>query len=141
MPLGRPLYEKTDATRLAGLRRDVEHLRRRGAGRWIYVGTYPVDPNTTIDSPTFADPWLNSGDADASTDELTRFRWLQGGGLEIQVNVTGGAEGTIIFTLPTSYWDGGKQTVPADNNGTYFPLTIVPRTDGSGEADVYAGRV
>jgi hypothetical protein len=141
-PLGRPLYEETRDTRIAKLRRDIERLKRRSAGRWIYVGNYPTDPQTTSDSPPLQGVWVNSGDATDDTDQLTRFRWLLGGGLEIQLNVTGGGNGTIIFTLPNEYWEGGKQTVPAvDDLGGPTCFTIVPRNDGTGEADVYAGRV
>lgn len=141
MPLGRPLYEETRDTRIAKIQRDVERLKRRSAGRWIYVGAYPGDPQTTTDSPPFQNDWVNNGDGTLTEDQLTSFRWLLGGGVEFHVNVTGGDLDTVIFTLPNGYWDRAKQTVPADNNGIYFPLTIVPRDDGSGEADVYAGRI
>ena len=140
MPLGRPLYEDTPHTRIAKLARDVDRLKRRRAGRWIYVGTYPGAPNTTQDSPPFQNGFVNNGDATSATDELTRFRWLQGGGVEIQVNVApGGSVGLVIFSLPDGYWDGGKQTYAAsDIDGNFQPYTIVP--NGAG-ADVYLGRV
>jgi hypothetical protein len=141
-PLGRPLYEHTRDTRLAIARHDIEGLKRRGAGRWIYVGTYPDDPDTTSDSPPFQNGWVNSGDGTLAADQLTRFRWLLGGGTEIHINATGGTTGTIIFTLPNLYWDAAKQTFPAvDDTGAFISFTVVPRNDGSGEADVFAGRV
>ena len=142
MPLGRPLYEQTHDTKIAGLRRDVERLKRRSASRWVYVGQYPDDPQTTSDSPPWQDPWVNTGDGSIAADQLTRFRWLLGGGFEIQINATGGEPGTIMFTIPAGYWDGGKQTfTAADDSSNFTCFTVVPRDDGSNQADVYAGRV
>lgn len=139
MPLGRPLYEETRDTRIAKIARDVERLKRRSAGRWIYVGTYPTDPSTTEDSPPFQNGFVNNGDGTSTADQLTRFRWLLGGGVEIQINVTGGGIGLVIFTLPDGYWDSGKQTYAAVAvDGTPTCYTIVPNGLG---ADVYMGRV
>jgi len=139
MPLGRPLYEETHDTRIAGARRSIRELKRRGAGRWITVGTYPTDPDTTSDSPPLQSGFVNNGDGTSAADQLTRFRWLLGGGVEIQINVTGGGVGLIIFSLPAGYWDGGKQTFAAvDVSGNPTCYTIVP--NGAG-ADVYMGRV
>jgi hypothetical protein len=139
MPLGRPLYEQTHDTRIAGLRREVERLKRRSAGRWIVVGTYPTDPDTTEDSPPLQNGFVNNGDGTSANDQLTRFRWVLGGGIEIQINVSGGGVGLVIFSLPDEYWDGGKQTFSAvDLDGNFTCYTIVP--NGAG-ADVYMGRV
>jgi hypothetical protein len=139
MPLGRPLYEPTLETRFAIAHRDIEGLKRRGAGRWVYVGTYPTDPNTIDISPPFQSGFVNNGDGTSAADQLTRFRWLLGGGVEIQINVTGGGVGLIIFSLPDKYWEGGKQTFAAvDIAGNFQCYTVVP--NGAG-ADVYMGRI
>ena len=69
-----------------------------GAGPWIWVGTYPGDPDTTPDSPPFENGWDNYG----SGFGRTRFR-LNNGLIEIVGSVIGGAEDTVVFTLPTGY--------------------------------------
>ncbi len=140
MALGRPLYEQTDPTRIAGVRRDVERLKRRGAGRWIYVGTYPGDPNTTPDSPPFQNGFHNNGDGTLTADQLTRFCWPLGGPLPVvQINIAGGAVGLVIFSLPAGYWNDGKQTFAGvAHDGSPTSYTIVPNGVG---ADVYLGRV
>lgn len=139
MPLGVPLYEQTPETRLAGHGREINRLRNRSAGRWIYVGTYPTDPDTTSDSPPFQNGFLNNGDGTLTNDQLTRFRWLLGGGIELQININGGGSGLVIFSLPSGYWFGGKQTYAAvDVAGNPTCYTIIPNGDG---ADVYMGRV
>lgn len=142
----RPLKPATDRREINQTRLRVRDLERRvPAGDWIYVGTYPGDRKTTIDSPPFVNGWTNTGDGTSDTDELTKFRWLIGLGanLELQVNASGGDQGTIIFTLPADYWPAvGKQTIAADDGaGNYTPVTVVPRDDGTTLADVYAGRV
>lgn len=142
----RPLKPATDRREINQTRVRVRDLERRvPAGDWVYVGTYPDDPKTTVDSPPFQNGWSNTGDGTEGEDELTKFRWLIGlnASFEIFVNVDGGDAGTVIFTIPADYWPAvGKQTIDAtDTDGNFTCVTVVPRTDGSGEADVYQGRV
>lgn len=142
----RPLKPATDRRQINHAVVRVRDLERRvPAGDWVYVGSYPGDPNTTVDSPPFQNGWANSGDGTAEGDELSKFRWLIGFGwsLDLYINVDGGDAGTIIFTLPADYWPAtGKQTIDGtDADGNFTCVTVVPRTDGSNEADVYQGRV
>ena len=142
----RPLKPATDRRQInhaVGRVRDLE--RRVPAGDWIYVGDFPSDPGTTEDSPPFQNGWANTGDGSAGTDELTKFRWKIGLGASIDLvfNCDGGANGSVIFTLPADYWPAvGKQTIDCtDNDGQFTCVTVVPRDDGTNEADVYQGRV
>ncbi len=93
-------------------------------------------------NPDFQNGFANNGDGSLTEDQLTRFRLLLGGGIELQLNALGGAEGDIIFTFIDGYWEGAKQTIPGvDDTGLFVCLTFKPRDDGSDKVDVYAGRV
>lgn len=77
----------------------VTDLERFPVGRWIYVGTYPGDPNTTPDSPAFQNSWENAGAGDGPL----KFRRTNEGQTEITGSVTGGVAGTVVTTLPALY--------------------------------------
>lgn len=141
----RPLKPATDRRAINDTRLRVRDLERRvPAGDWIYVGTYPTDANTTVDSPPWQNGWSNTGDGTPGSDQLTKFRWEIGLGAKIEmfVNADGGDAGTLMFTLPADYWPAvGKQTLDCtDLNGNFTCVTVIPRTDGSNMADVYQGR-
>lgn len=77
----------------------VRDLERLPKGRWIYVGDYPSDPDTTPDSPPFENSWINNGGG----DRRLRFRRDNEGNTQIAGSVTGGAAGTVVTTLPELY--------------------------------------
>jgi hypothetical protein len=118
-PLG---YEHDHDVRLAGLGRDIERLKRRSAGHWNYVGD--------TDKPAFQNSWANAG-GDLQT---LRYRWHLGGGFEIQGSVTGGATGTVIFTLPEGYrpsetGDGELRLVGSDDDGNPVVFRLLTNGD------------
>jgi len=90
----------------------------------------------------FQNDFVNSGDGTSGTDDLTSFWLVVGKGLEQQINFTGGVDQTIAYALPPYFWTRNNQSFPAvDDNGDFTCITIVGRGDGTGCADVYAGRV
>lgn len=69
-------------------------------GRWVYVGDYPGDADTTPDSPPFQNGWAN-----VANRRRLRFRLTNENQVEIQGQVDGGADNTVVCTLPTAdYW-------------------------------------
>ncbi len=76
----------------------LKHVEKRVDGEWIYVGTYPTDPNTTPDSPPLQNAWQLVPLAPL------RFRWLLNGNPDIQGKFSGGVADTIVFTLPSKVW-------------------------------------
>jgi hypothetical protein len=87
----------------------IEQLERRPATGgpcedWIYVGTDPPDTSGRItdESPPFENSWENDT-SDAENTPL-RFRLCPfPSDTEIEGMITGGAIGTVIFTLPAGY--------------------------------------
>jgi hypothetical protein len=94
--MSRPFSPDTPETRISGLRRDTESVKRRSAAPWRNVG----DPG----EPAFENGW---GNATATTlipnPVPMRFRVALGGGIDIEGDVMGGADGTVVFTLPAGY--------------------------------------
>lgn len=146
-PLGRPLYEPSHDTRIATAHRELQRLKRRGAGRWVYPGGVPAgDPGGVDGSGSYGwqNSWGDTGDGSSVADGLTRYRFLLGGGLELAINAAGGEIGTVMFSLLENYWfyGEGKQTFAAvDDNGDFACYTIVPQPGNLTVAGVYAGRV
>lgn len=95
----RPLKPGTPLLQIGQDRQRLRNLERRSAGPWVYVGTYPTDADTRPESPAYQNGWGPEGGG----AQRPRFRWLLGGGIEIQGCFTGGAYGTVAFTLPTGY--------------------------------------
>lgn len=102
----RPIVEPTSVREIKTNSWRISQLERRTAGSgggltWIYVGTYPTDPLTTPDSPPFQNGWM----WDDSDPENTppRFRLTVDGEPEVEGAFTGGASGTVAFTLPVGY--------------------------------------
>lgn len=69
-----------------------------GSWPWIYVGTYPTDPFTTPDSPAFQNGWVNVGPPYHLVAFKRFLNWVK-----IRGAFTGGADGSIVFTLPDLY--------------------------------------
>ena len=132
-------------TGTGALRSDNDRLKRLengdGSFPWIYVGTFPGDPLTTPPSPPFENGWTAVNLA--SPPRFKRvLNWLffEGGS-----GITGGADNTVIFTLPVRYRPvvqmpgqiaglsgGGSFTYTVNTDGT-----VVYETQcvcGSGEA-------
>lgn len=86
-----------------------------GSDGWIYVGTYPGDPGTTPESPPFENGWSNAGAPNAPVSFKMFLNWVH-----IRGAFTGGADGTVVFTLPAEY-------API-----YAQPSIGPLADGSG---------
>lgn len=84
-------------------------------GPWIDVGI-GVHPDT----PPFEGDWTGTA----------RFRWLIGGGFEIEMEVAGTA-GTTIFTLPSYLWpDIETPWLPAVNPDDGSFTTYKVQVDG-----------
>jgi hypothetical protein len=92
----------------------LTQIERKTGGSWIYVGT-TLDVNGVLYAD-FQNSWVNMG---GDWQDL-RFRWLIDGTIEIEGVVTGGAVGTVIFTLPTPLYtrygpSDGDLAVPGVN--------------------------
>ncbi len=86
-----------------------------GSNEWVYVGTYPTDPLTSIESPPFENSWTNIGGGQAPVSFKRFLNWVH-----IRGAFTGGADNTVVFTLPPAY-------------RPLYPQAIVgPLTDGTG---------
>ena len=88
--MSRPIQEPTPAREVGSNSYRIKHLESRPIpeSRWVYVGTYPGDPNTTFDSPPFENGFTN---ADAVNFPV-RFRRKLLGCSEIEGKFTGGGE-------------------------------------------------
>ncbi len=108
--------------------RRMRSLERAQPGRWIYVGDYPTDLDTTPDSPPFENGWMNA----AGTDPLRRLRFRRTREADIQIAgvVIGGAEGTVVTTLPVNYRITESEPAPGTNlEGEPIEWSLEP--DGS----------
>jgi hypothetical protein len=97
----------------------IGDLERYPPGRWIYVGTYPTDPDTTPDSPPFENGWENSGGG----ARRLRFRRNSDWSLDVEGVVTSGGSGDVVTILNALYRPsedveapgvGGDWTLTAD---------------------------
>ncbi len=104
-------------------------LERRPPGTWIYVGDFPTDPDTTIDSPPFENGWANAGGG----AQRLRFRRTNENQLEVEGSITGGTgiiDETVVTTMPDPiYIPLEEQTTPGIYDGK--PCEWVLRSDGS----------
>jgi hypothetical protein len=121
----RPLNIPTIDQRHTNTTRRTTRVERRSAGPWHYVG----DSGGAISG--IADPiapdWLNGWDNVGGGYVFTRFRWLLGGGLELQLAADFGTAGTTMFTLPLGFYLPGDGLIPGsghDSSGTYRPFHI-----------------
>lgn len=112
-------------TRLRGLERSTH-------GHLIYVGTYPGDPNTTDESPPFLNGWGNIG----GDYPPLAFAMGMDGYVRLEGTCTGGADGTVVFTLPEGYRPSQSQRfVCALSTGSDF-MTL--QIDPTGDVTVVA---
>lgn len=72
--------------------------RSDGSNPWIYVANDDTDPLWTPDSPPWQNGWGNAGDGQAPVSFKRFLNWVH-----IRGAFTGGADNTIVFTLPTTY--------------------------------------
>lgn len=108
---------------------------------WIYVGTlgdlpdvdallatnpYPYGPGDPIGPPPFQNSWNNLLDGEAPVSFcLTTNGWTYMRGC-----FTGGAEGTVVFTLPAAFAPAYRQSITgplADGSGLF---TAIVGTNG-----------
>lgn len=96
----RPIQEPTTLREVGSLGfRNDQITFRDLSGVWVYVGTYPGDPDTIALSPPFENSWDNVGDP----YQRMSFCVDGTGAVHIRGKVTGGADGTVVFTLPDLY--------------------------------------
>lgn len=125
-------YRLSDADRTVGeVYERTRRLERLSSGIWIYVGSgdpLPDGPDLdgTMTAPPFLNGWHNSGGG----LQAMRFRWVQGGGIDLQGSVTGGGASTAIFKLPNSPLflpdQDEVRTTASDDSGNLVVVRIVP---------------
>jgi hypothetical protein len=122
----KPLGITNNDQKIATAARNIRRLERRSSGLWHYVGT--------TGEPPFQNGWSNAGGGLLNL----RYRWNLAGGTDIQGSITSGTPGSIIFSLPSGYYDpdGEARIIGVDDAGVVVPLRIVP-TAGPTRADVY----
>lgn len=115
MGLKTPYARTTQDSTVVDLSDRVSILERMTCGRWRYVGE--------TDEPAFQNGWHNVG------GDLVpmRFRLLLGCGVEIQGSVTGGATGTVVFTLPDEGYrpDYELRLVASDDTGDCLVFRVL----------------
>lgn len=80
---------------------------------WIYVGTYPTDPNTTVDSPPFENGAVNEGGQAVPA----RFRFAPDQRLDIE-GAWDATDGVASWHLPATWIpDKTKKIVISDDAG------------------------
>lgn len=75
--------------------RSTAALERWPPGRWVYVGDYPTDADTTPDSPPFENDWTNAGGG----LRRLRFRRTNEWGLEIAGTVAPGSTDSVAGSV------------------------------------------
>jgi hypothetical protein len=117
--LTKSLYPVSPDRLLVSHQRRLTRLERRGAGPWHYVGE--------TGEPPFLNSWANTGGGWIPT----RFRVLQGGGVEVHMNVTGGVLGDPVWTMPAGYFDpdGDIPLHAFDESGNFVPGKIQSNGD------------
>lgn len=105
---------------------------------WVYVGTFPDDPNTTADSPPFQNDWVDTG-GDAVP---ARFRLSPDDNLEIEGAFGGGTVGTVAWTVGASWIpdyrkkfvivtdDNEIMVLSAETNGDIIVLAVMQGATG-----------
>lgn len=105
---------------------------------WVYVGTFPGDPNTTADSPPFQNDWVDTG-GDAVP---ARFRLSPDDNLEIEGAFGGGAVDTVAWTVGASWIpdyrkkfvivtdDNEIMVLSAETNGDIIVLAVMQGATG-----------
>lgn len=81
------------------------------------------------DEPAFQNSWANAGGGLAPL----RFRRTLDGSVEIQGSVTGGAPGTVIFTLPEEFRPDFELHQPgSDDTGAFMVIVVKANGDVQG---------
>lgn len=70
-----------------------------GSNPWINVANDSSDPLWTPDSPPWENGWSNLGSPFAPVSFKRFLNWVH-----IRGGFTGGANNTVVFTLPETYW-------------------------------------
>jgi hypothetical protein len=122
-----PIAPRTLDTLLAEFDRRIRRLEHRGPERWHDIGD--------IGEPAFQNSWA----PEAGAPVVPRYRMTLGAGLEIQGAFTGGAYGTVAFTLPVGYrpLDGTLYLAGSDINSN--PITLQVET--TGDVTILAGSI
>ncbi len=101
-------------------------LERRPPGTWIYVGDFPTDPDTTVDSPPFENGWVNTGGG----AQRLRFRRTNENQLVVEGSITGptgSLDGTVVTTMPESFYNPSEvQTANGLYNNVPCEWTLNP---------------
>ncbi len=107
-------------------------------GRWIYVGTYPGDPDTTPDSPPFENSWVNVGGG----EQRLRFRLTNEDTLEVEGEVEDGDNGLAVTTLDAVYAPDETRFcvgAGATATGDVGSALVIWRLDTTGELVMVGG--
>lgn len=72
--------------------------RSDGSNPWIYVADDDTDPLWTPQSPPWENGWGNAGGGQAPVSFKRFLNWVH-----IRGAFIGGADGTVVFTLPVDY--------------------------------------
>lgn len=117
---------------IGNLNKRTRALEQASHGHLIYVGTYPGDPNTSSESPPFQNGWGNIG----GDYPPLAFCLTSSGFVEFEGTCDGGADGTVVFTLPEGYRpDESQRFVAALSAGSDF-CTI--QVDPTGDVTIVA---
>ncbi len=126
-----PPYERPSVGSMLGNHETrTRALERRPPGTWIYVGDFPTDPDTTIDSPPFENGWANAGGG----AQRLRFRRTNENQLEVEGSITGGTgiiDGTVVTTMPDPIYIPLEDSPPVAGIYDGKPCEWVLRSDGS----------
>lgn len=101
---------------------------------WIYVGDYPDDDGTTVESPVFENGWEN-----APGGQPLRFRLDLSWTLIVEGDIRFGEVGTVVTTIPEDYRRGTGIPAPGiikRGDGSYG--TLVWFLDANGELSLVA---
>lgn len=112
----------------------IRSLERSG-GPWIFVGTIGldgVDDVLTPDSPAFKNSWTNSLGEDPPVSFTVVNGWVH-----IRGGFVGGANGTVVFTLPPGYRPSHRQRFVCGTASPAHYATYYVETSG----DVVFGQV
>lgn len=111
----------------------LDHVGRiriveRGGANWIYVGSIGdggVDDLLGPISPPFQNGWTNSLGDDAPVSFTLVNGWVH-----IRGGFSGGADGTVVFTLPDGYRPAYQvpMVIPTGDPGHY--ATVIVGTNG-----------
>ncbi len=98
-PIFGPVQRPGDDRDFTEIFQRLAALEAQPPGRWIYVGDYPGDPDTTPDSPPFLNGWSNVGGG----SRRLRFRRTTEWSIEIEGDITGGSPETVVVNLSDFY--------------------------------------